>query len=217
MVFVESLFGMSREFFGFWGYVVVFAAVFLESLPFVGAFIPGGMIALLVCGFLAKLGYFVLWKIVLVAVMASVAVDMVGYFLGRSQDSGFLCRRSRIFLVKRKTIEKVGMFVRKHSGKALVFGKMNPVTRSISPFVVGNEGVGFHRFILYSVLSSALWVTFFIMVGFVFGNSFELVKGAERVVVWLMVVLLGGFYVYYLGNLFREFFGGKGNKAYCKR
>ena len=53
MVFVENLFYMSEDFFGFWGYVVVFAAIFVESFPFLGAFVPGGLIALLACGFLA--------------------------------------------------------------------------------------------------------------------------------------------------------------------
>ncbi|MFH0808517.1 MAG: DedA family protein [archaeon] len=220
MVFVEGLLGMSREFFGFWGYAVVFIAIFLESFPFLGAFVPGGIIALFLCGFLTKLGYFVLWEIVLVAVIASISIDMVGYFFGRSRCVGFLCKRSRIFLVKQHTIERIGRIVKKNAGKSLIFGKMNPVTRSITPFIIGNERIGFHKFIFYSILSSVLWVVFFVSIGYLFGNSLEFVRHAERLIVWLMVVFLGGFYVYYIGNLFLKFFGNKGNMedgVYCKR
>ncbi|MCK4650539.1 DedA family protein [Candidatus Pacearchaeota archaeon] len=220
MVFVENLLGMSREFFGFWGYIVVFVAIFLESFPFIGAFVPGGMIALFICGFLSRLGFFVFWKVMLVSILASVMVDLVGYLLGKRWDLGFICRRARVFLVKRKTIEKVGVFVREHSGKALVLGKINPVTRSISPFIVGNERVRFDNFILYSVIGSVLWVVSFMAIGYVFGDSFELVREAERFILWAMVVLFGGFYIYYIGNLFREFFNGKskvGAGSYCKK
>ena len=220
MVFVESLLGMNRGFFNFWAYFVVFIAIALESFPFIGAFIPGGIIALFLCGFLSKLGYFVLWKIVLTCVSASVLIDIIGYLFGRTRRAGFLCRRAKVFLVKRRTIEKVGKIVKKHSGKSLFFGKINPVTRSIAPFIVGNERIDFPKFILYSILSSILWVTFFVLVGYVFGNSLDLIRDAERIIVWLMVILLGGFYVYYIGNLFKEFFGNKNkvkNGYYCKK
>ena len=207
MVFVNSLFQMNRDFFGFWGYIVVFLAIFLESFPFLGAFVPGGVIALLICGFLAKLGYFALWKVVLVAVGASVLVDSFGYWLGRSRSKGFLSRRSRIFLLKRSTLEKVIRVVNGHVGKSLVIGRMNPVTRSIAPFVVGNERVAYWKFIGFSFIGSVLWVVLFVFLGYILGNSYAVIAIAERYILWTLVVLLGGFYLYYLANLFKEFFG----------
>lgn len=220
MVFVENLFGMSREFFGFWGYVVVFVALFLESFPFIGAFVPGGLIALLACGFLAKLGYFSLWKVVLVGIGASVSVDIFGYWFGRSRAKGFFCRRSKIFLVKRKTIERVMGVVHGHVGKSLIFGRMNPITRSIAPFVVGNERVGFLKFLFFSVIGSFLWIVCFMFLGYILGNSYEVIAVAERYILWVGLVLLGGFYVYWLGNLFKEYFGKKNgvkNEFDCKK
>ncbi|NPE27012.1 DedA family protein [Methanococcoides sp. SA1] len=220
MVFVESLLGMSRDCFGFGAYIIVFFAIFLESFPFLGAFIPGGIIALFLCGLLAKLGYFVFWKVVLVAVTASVLMDIAGYMLGRNSGPNFVCKQAHIFFIKRKIMEKIGLLVREHAGKSIFFGKINPVTRSIAPFIVGNEGVKFRRFIFYSLFSSALWVLGFVLIGYVFGNSMELIRSAEAFIVWLMVIFLGGFYVYYIGNLFKEFFGSKNEVKcgdYCKK
>ena len=206
MLFVGSLLGMSRVFFSFWAYVVVFFGLVLESFPFIGAFVPGGIIMLLICGFLVRLGFFALWKIVIVAVLASVFVDNIGYFFGRGVGKGFLHRHSRILLIRKSTIEKVGRIIHGHTGKSLIFGKINPVTRSIAPFVVGNEGVDFVKFFFYSVVGSILWVVMFVFVGYIFGNSVQFLKHTERYILWITLILTGSFYIYYLRNMFRGFF-----------
>jgi membrane protein DedA with SNARE-associated domain len=219
MVFIESLLGMSRGFFDFWGYIVVFATIFIESFPFLGAFVPGGVIALLVCGFLTKLGYFELWKIIPVAVLASVAIDSFGYWFGRSRDKGFLHRKSRLFFVKHATIDKVIEVVNGHTGKSLIIGKINPVTRAIAPFVFGNERVSWWKFSFFSVVGSLIWVVCFVFLGYVIGDSYQFVASAERYILWLLIVFFGGFYVYWLGNLFKEYLGKKvevNNECYYK-
>ena len=126
MVFVENLFYMNRAFFGFWGYFFVFAILFLESIPFFGAFIPGGTILLLISGMLAKFGFFSLWKVLLVAFFASVTIDITGYFWGKSVDKNFLHKYVKFLLVRKDTLERVGRLVHGHTGKALVLGRFNP-------------------------------------------------------------------------------------------
>lgn len=219
MVFAENLLGMSRDFFVPWGYVVVFFTIFLESLPFIGAFIPGGFITLLLSGLLAKLGFFVLWKIVLVAIIASILIDTFGYLCGRFSNKNFLCQHSRIFLIKKKTLEKVIQVVHRNIGKSLIIGRMNPVTRSIAPFVVGNERVSFAKFFFYNVIGGILWVTTFIFIGYLFGNSFQVIQDIEKYVWWTIIVFAIGFYIYYLGESFKKFFtkNGMSDNANCKK
>ena len=207
MALIENLLGMSRDFFVLWGYIVVFLTIFLESLPFIGAFIPGGFITLLLSGFLAKLEFFVLWKIILVAIIASILIDTFGYLLGRFVDRDFFRQHSRILLVKRKTIEKVIRVVHENIGKSLIVGRINPITRSIAPFVVGNERVGFVKFLFYNFLGGVLWVTTFICIGYLFGNSFQVIQDIEKYVWWTIIVLVVGFYICYLGESFKKFFG----------
>lgn len=220
MVFIENLLGMSREFFAFWGYIVVFLTIFLESFPFFGAFIPGGIITLFLSGLLAKLGFFLLWKIVLVAIIASILIDIFGYLFGRFVSKDFFHRHARILLVKKRTLEKVGKVVRGHTGKSLIIGRMNPVTRSIAPFIVGNERVSFAKFLFYDILGGILWVVTFVLIGYLFGNSFQLLQDTEKYILWTTIILLGGFYIYYMGNIFKEFFSrknGVNNGTDCKK
>jgi membrane-associated protein len=204
MVFVETLLGMNRSFFAVWGYVWVFAILFLESIPFFGAFIPGGTILLILSGLLVKLGFFSLWKILLVAFFASVTIDVLGYLWGRRVEKDFLHKYARFLLVKKETLEKVGKIVHGHTGKSLIFGRLNPVTRSIAPFIVGTENVGFWKFFFWNIVGGALWVTLFIFLGYIFGGSLEVMKAAEVYIIWGIVVIAGGFYLYYIVDLLRH-------------
>ena len=205
MVFINELLGMSRVFFHFWAYLVVFFGLVLESLPFVGAFVPGGIIMLLICGLLTRLGFFILWKVIVVAVFASVTVDFIGYFFGRNVNKNFLHRHRKIFLIKNTTIERARRIIHGHTGKSLIFGKINPITRSIAPFIVGNEEIDFAQFFFYSVVGSFLWVIMFVFAGYIFGNSIQLVKQTESYILWTTIILISGFYIYYLRNMFRNF------------
>lgn len=203
-MFVESLLGMNRSFFAVWGYIWVFVILFLESIPFFGAFVPGGTILLLLSGLLAKLGFFSLWKVLLVAFFASVTIDVTGYAWGRKVDKNFLHKYARFILVKKETLEKVGRIVHGHTGKALILGRLNPVTRSIAPFIVGTEKVNFWKFLFWNIIGGAIWVTLFIFVGYIFGGSIEVMKAAEMYIIWGTVLIAGGFYMYYILNLLRQ-------------
>jgi len=204
MVFVESLLTMNRSFFAVWGYVWVFAILFLESIPFFGAFIPGGTILLILCGLLVRFGFFSLWKILVVAFFASITIDFVGYTWGRSVDKNFLHKYVRFLLVKKETLESIGRIVHGHAGKSLILGRLNPVTRAIAPFLVGVEDVKFCKFFFWNVIGGALWVTLFVFVGYLFGSSLEAMKVAEIYILGGTVAIAGGFYLYYIVGLLRQ-------------
>ena len=86
----------------------------------------------------------------------------------------------------------------------MIFGRLNPVTRSIAPFLVGTEDVGFWKFFIWNVIGGALWVTLFIFVGYIFGGSLEVMRSAEIYIVGGTIAIAGGFYLYYIVNLLRK-------------
>jgi len=198
MVLVENLFYMNRGFFHFWGYFWVFVTLFLESAPFIGALIPGGTIALVLAGLLARLGFFSLWKLAIVAIVASVSIDTLNYTLGRMVKKDFLHRFANKLFVKKETLERVGTIAHGHTGKALILGRVNPVTRAIGPFVIGTEKVGFGKFIFFNIIGGILWVLMLLFIGYIFGGSFHDAGEMEHFVLWVTILLVGGFYGYFL-------------------
>lgn len=198
MAFSEILMHMNRSSFALWGHVIVFVALFLESLPFVGAFIPGGTIILLLAGILAKWGFFVLWKVALVAIAASICIDTFSYCLGRSVGRDFFHRCAGKCFVKKSVLERVGRAVHGHTGKALIFGRLNPVTRATGPFIVGNERVNFWKFFLFNVIGGVLWVVMFIFLGYIFGAGLSGTDEMEHFVLWITIIIVACFYGYYV-------------------
>jgi len=210
-VLVEWILEMNRSFFAFWGYFWVFVILFLESIPFFGAFVPGGTILLIICGLLARFGFFGLWEIWIVTFVASVLIESLGYFWGREVSRDFLHKYAKYLLVKKEVLERVGRIVHGHTGKALIIGRFNPVTRSIAPFMVGHEKVNFWKFIFWNLVGGALWVTLFIFAGYLFGGSLEVMKTAELYIVAGTILIAGGFYFYY----FIEFLKKGSEKIKC--
>jgi len=198
MAFTEILMHMNRSSFAVWGHMIVFVALFLESLPFVGAFIPGGTIVLLLAGILAKWGFFTLWKVGLVAIVASISIDTFSYFLGRSVNRDFFHKFAGKLYVKKSVLERVGKMVHGHTGKALIIGRLNPVTRAIGPFVVGNERVKFLKFFLFNVIGGILWVVMFLFLGYIFGAGLRGIEEMEHFVLWTTVAIVACFYGYYV-------------------
>jgi len=209
MAFCEILLHMNRDAFAFWGHLVVFVALFLESMPFVGAFIPGGTIILLLAGILARWGYFVLWKVAIVAICASIAIDTFSYCFGRFVGRDFFHKFANRLFVKKSVLERISGMVHGHIGKALVFGRLNPVTRSVGPFIVGNERVRFAKFFFFNVVGGVLWVVMFLFVGYIFGGGLENVDQMEHFVLWTTIAIVGIFYGYYVFSSLR----GKSGEA----
>ena len=210
MAFTEMLLYMNKSSFALWGHVIVFAALFLESLPFVGAFIPGGTIILLFAGILSKWGFFTLWKVGIVAIAASITIDTFNYYLGRRVSRDFFHRCAGKLFVKKSVLERVGRAVHGPTGKALIVGRLNPVTRAIGPFIVGNERVSFAKFFLFNVIGGVLWVVMFLFLGYIFGAGLNGIEEMEHFVLWTTVAIVACFYGYYVIHSLR---GGRNKCA----
>ena len=213
MAFTEMLLHMNRSSFALWGHVIVFVALFLESLPFVGAFIPGGTIILLLAGILAKWGFFVLWKVALVAIAASISIDTFSYFLGRKIGRDFTHKCAGKLFIRKSVLDRISRAVHGHTGKTLIFGRLNPVTRATGPFMVGTEMVKFSKFFLFNVIGGVLWVVMFLFLGYIFGAGLQGVEEMEHFVLWTTVIIVACFYGYYV---FNSLSGKNGNCRFKK-
>jgi len=210
MDFANSLLYMSNEVSSFLGYMVVFLAIFVESLPFVGLFVPGGAIILIISGILTAAGFFTLWKVMLVALISSILADNIGYFLGRKNNIKIFSEEG---FIRKHVISRIKRVGRKYSGRTLIVGKMNPATRSICPFVVGCEGVGYKKFFIFNLVGGTVWVFVFVMIGYIFRESFSGVSSMEDFVL-IFTIIMGIFILAYilLNNLIVSFKNGSCNK-----
>lgn len=181
-----------------WGYWIVFFSALSESLPAVGLFIPGQTIVIL-AGFIAKLNGLNIFYVFLLAAMGAMIGDLIGYFTGRYYGYSFLTAYGKYFLFKKEYYEKTKAVMNKHSGKTIILGRFNSLTRAFAPFVAGSTDVSFLKFLIYDLIGCVSWSIVFVSIGYIFGKSYEVaLRYTQFFFVGVILVVILIIYSYYL-------------------
>lgn len=186
-----------REF----GPILVFLATFLEAIPAAGMFVPGALITFL-GGLFAKLGFFSYYSVLILAISGAILGDTAGYFLGRYLGKCSMHKYGKLILLKKEHMDRAGEIMCCHTGKSLIIGRLNPVTRCAAPFIVGAHKISFEKFMLYNVIGGILYGFLFASLGFIFGQRLIVAAALEKWIIISMVVLILAFYIYYIIRLF---------------
>jgi len=170
-------------------YVLVGALAFLETGAFIGLVAPGEL-AILVGGVIAGQGQIEVIPLIALVWACAVAGDVTSFFLGRRLGREFMVKHGRRVAITEERLVQVEGFVDKHGGKAIFLGRFVGLVRSIAPFLVGSTGMTLRRFLPYDVLGAGLWGSTFVLLGYVFWQSFDrVIKLAERGALALGVVI----------------------------
>lgn len=153
--------------YGTWTYAILMLIVFCETGLVITPILPGDSL-LFAAGTLASLGTLdpVLLNVLIFA--AVLLGDNVNYWIGRYVGPKAFSMNSRFF--KKKHLEYTQGFFARHGGMTVVLARFVPIVRTFTPFVAGVGAMTYPRFLGFSVLGAAIWVTGFIWVGYFFGN-----------------------------------------------
>jgi len=100
--------------------------------------------------------------------LAALCGDQINYAFGKMLGHKRL--REGGFFLSAKRLERGRRFYLKYGAMTIVFGRFVPVVRSVVPLWAAVAGIGYRRFLPWSVLGACLWAGVFTMVGYVFGN-----------------------------------------------
>lgn len=179
---------------GGWLYVIAGLLAFGEAAVMVGVVLPGET-ALLVAGFAAHEGFISLVPMIIVAVVAAIAGDSVGYEVGR--HAGPWVRSSRLGRFVGTQRWEIGEeFLRRHGGKAVLFGRCTALLRALMPGMAGMARMPYFRtFLPWNAVGGVLWGAGCVLLGYVFAASLTTVArylswGPASVVAVLVVLLV---------------------------
>jgi membrane protein DedA with SNARE-associated domain/membrane-associated phospholipid phosphatase len=165
---------------GSWTYLLVGALAFLETGAFVGLVAPGET-AMLLGGLVAGQGQIEVITLIAIVWAAAVAGDLTSFYLGRRLGRAFLVKHGPKFQITEPRLRHVEGFFDKHGGKAILIGRFVGLVRAIAPFLAGSSGMPLRRFVPYDVVGAGLWSSSFIVLGYIFWQSFgELVDYAKK-------------------------------------
>jgi membrane-associated protein len=176
---------------GAWLYVITGGLAFGEAAILLGMVLPGET-ALLVAGYFCHEGVLSLPLMIVIAVLAAVAGDSVGYAFG--QRYGPPLRGSRLGQwVGPHRWTKTDAFLHRHGGKAVLLGRCTALLRALVPSMSGMARMPYYRtFLPWNAVGGLIWGAGCVLLGYAFAASLHTV---ERYLTWgplpLLVLVVG--------------------------
>jgi membrane-associated protein len=150
------------------GLVGIFLTVFVESGLFFGFFLPGDSL-LFIAGLLAAAGSFDIKTLIVVCLVAAIAGDSFGYWIGSRYGRRFF-NKEESFFFKKSYLLQTEIFYERHGAYAVVIARFIPIVRVFAATVAGISLMNYRKFFLYNVLGGLLWVLSLTLMGYYLGR-----------------------------------------------
>jgi membrane-associated protein len=186
--------------YGFWTYLILFVIIFCETGLVVTPFLPGDSLLFAAGALAAADTSGTLHVGLLLGLLAAAAIvgDSVNYFIGAFIGTKILAMN--LPFVKPEYLERTHQFYEKYGGKTIILARFVPIVRTFAPFVAGLGTMNYQRFIVYNVAGGVLWVTLFVIGGYLFGNIPFIKQNFEFVTIAIVLISIMPMIVEYVRN-----------------
>jgi membrane protein DedA with SNARE-associated domain len=168
-----------------YGYLAVGGFVLLEDF---GVPTPGETI-LIAAAVYAGAGKLSIVVVVLIAWVAAVLGDNIGYAIGAFGGRRLVVRYGRYVLITEERLDKAGSFFERHGGKVVVVARFIEGLRQVNGIVAGTSAMTWRRFLVFNALGAALWVGTWSAVGYFAGNHITVIY--EQVTRYSLYLAIG--------------------------
>lgn len=146
-------------------------------------------IILPLAGFTASRGTLALWEVLVWTTIGSLVGAMALYGLGVWLGADRLRRIvARVPLMKVADVDRAEVWFARHGEKAVFFGRMIPIVRSLISIPAGIERMPLARFALLTTAGSAIWNCVFVFAGYFLGENWSSVERYADVFQLLVVI-----------------------------
>jgi membrane protein DedA with SNARE-associated domain/rhodanese-related sulfurtransferase len=177
-----------------YGYLLLFALIFLDQVGFPLPSIP----VVLAAGALAGTGEMNFTLVVIITVLACVPADLAWFYLGRTRGGKVLNLLCSISLEPDYCVNKTEASFERFGSYTLAVAKFVPGLATIAPPMAGLTGMFITRFLVLDTIGATFWAALLAYIGFFFSNQLvevatrfaELGGVAAAIVIGLFVVFL---------------------------
>ncbi|MEU2338672.1 DedA family protein [Streptomyces sp. NPDC006654] len=148
-----------------YGYWAVGAVIFVEDF---GVPAPGETI-LIAAGIYAGAGQLNIVAVAVIAFVAAVAGDNIGYLIGHTGGRAVVHRWGRYVFLTPERFRAAEEFFTRHGGKIVVVARFVEGLRQVNGIVAGTSGMPWRRFLVFNALGAALWVGLWVSLSYVAG------------------------------------------------
>ena len=145
-----------------YGYLAVGGFVMLEDF---GVPVPGETI-LIAAAVYAGVGRLNIVAVALIAVVAAVIGDNIGFAIGHFGGRALVLRWGRYLFITTERLDKAQKFFERHGGKVVTVARFIEGLRQANGLIAGISGMSWPRFLAFNALGAALWVGVWAGVGY---------------------------------------------------
>jgi membrane-associated protein len=191
------------------GVPLIAAIVFAETGLLVGFFLPGDTMLFLAGVATATIGpngqtWLDVRLLVPVLIVAAVAGDQLGYFLGNKTGHAIFTRKEGRFF-KRDNAVKAHELCVKYGVWAVVFAKFVPVVRTFVPFMAGVGEMKYAKYLVIDCLAVVFWISLVVLLGWGLGANPFTQKYLDKILIGIAVVSMAPMAI----GIAREFLSGR--------
>jgi membrane protein DedA with SNARE-associated domain len=151
------------------GYAGVFGLVFIESF---GVPAPGET-AIIAGSAAAGNGHLNVFLVALLAFLAAVTGDSLGYLIGRRGGRPLVLRFGRYVRLTPGRLDRVEGFMARRGPLVVIVARFVEGLRQLNGIVAGVTRMPFPRFLLCNAIGAAAWVTVWSAAGYFAGNHLD--------------------------------------------
>lgn len=135
--------------------------------------VPGDAIIAYVGYGLSKTDSVTLWQAFIVALLAVLIGATVLFFLARRYGQVIISWLGRFIFLKQSHIAKAEKLFERYGVWAIIFGRHVPGMRIPITIFAASSGIRYRTFILSTLVSTIVWILFYLKIGYRFGGDFQ--------------------------------------------
>ena len=97
---------------------------------------------------------------------------------------------ARILHITPAKVEQAEKFFLKYGNISIFIGRLLPVVRHLISIPAGFSKMNFGKFVLYTFLGSAIWVTVLALGGYYLGTQIEVIAEHFKIIVEILLVIV---------------------------
>ena len=181
-----SLFDAASVLHAFGPYVLAGIAllIFIES-GVLFPFLPGDSLLVTAAIISRTLGV-TPWQVAIVAAIAAIAGDQVGYWIGKRFGRRLFKDDARILTTAR--LDEAEAFFTKWGGLSLVIGRFVPIVRTYVPLAAGTAQMHYRRFLLFNLIGAISWACGLTAVGVFLGGIPLIAHNIDALMIVIVLV-----------------------------
>lgn len=175
------------------GYIGIFIMTFIES-----TFVPiPAEVTMIPAGYLVQQGKMDLAPVLLASIVGTVGGAYFNYWLAKRYGRDLFIRYGKYFMMTPEKLDKLERFFAKHGVISTFTGRLLPGIRHYISFPAGLAKMNVNKFIGYTALGGAIWMTVLVLLGYYIGENEDLMMHyLPRIKLGMIIFLVTGAVVY---------------------